>query len=294
MNHLDAAVIEAAISAGISVTLVGDPWQSLFEFRGSSPQRVHDLLRAHTFDHIDMPGHRRYLTDEMRNLAQCLFDERPFRVVAAQQGDEFDVVLAHDWNTLWDERRIGVLPLGRPSGLDGSELANCFVLLLNEVVRSYFGREASGVAEARRRLNVEDCEEIIMPALAALRDRSKGIEEVWDVLHSLFNTGDAAWKTQGKRATGYMERLRELCRLGHLPVLGPTIHQSKGLEWDRVLLLNGELAIAPGRLNKLDRGYEQHRSVYVGLTRARSLLRVLHVSEGPYSKRDPISWVLKS
>lgn len=294
MNHLDAAVIEAAISTGVSVTLVGDPWQSLYEFRGASPERVHDLLKAHTFEQIDMPGQRRYLTDDMRDLAKRLFDEHPFRVALAQVGDEFDVVLAHDWNTLWDERRIDVLPMGRPSGLDSSELANCFVLLLNEVVRSYFGLEASGVVEARRKLGVANCEDIIGPALAALRDPATPIDDVWGVLQTAFNVGNAFWKKQGKRATAYMERLRQLCLIGDSPVLGLTIHQSKGLEWDRVLLLNGELATEPGVLNKLDREHEQHRSVYVGLTRARSLLRICHVPEGPYSKREGISWLFES
>ena len=37
MNLLDTRVIEHAIDAGVTVTLVGDPWQSLYEFRGASP-----------------------------------------------------------------------------------------------------------------------------------------------------------------------------------------------------------------------------------------------------------------
>lgn len=294
MNHLDAAVVEAAITAGATVTLVGDPWQSLYEFRGASPERVHDLLKAHTFDRVDMPGDRRYLTSEMKELAQRLFDEQPFRVAPALDGDEFDVVLAHDWNTLWDERRIDVLPMGRPSGLDGSELANCFVLLLNEVVRSYFGREASGVVEARRKLGIDNCDGIVEPALATLRDPLAPINDVWSAFQTAFNPTGTTWKQQGKRATGYMGRLRELCLLGEAPVLGLTIHQSKGLEWDRVLLLNGELSMTPGMLNQLEREHEHHRSVYVGLTRARSVLRVLHVPKDPYSKRQPIVWVPES
>lgn len=291
MNHLDAAVVELAIAAGVTITLVGDPWQSLYEFRGASPDRVHELLKAHTFAQVDMPGDRRYLTTEMKALARSLFDEVPFPVMAAREGDEFDVVLAHDWNTLWDERRIDVLPMGRPTGLDGSELANCFVLLLNEVVRSFFGREASGVAEARRKLDVDDCDELIQPALTALRDPSRPIDEVWDALRSAFNRAGGTWKEQGKRATAHMQRLRELCVLGEAPVLGLTIHQSKGLEWNRVLLLNGELTTQRGWRNKLEQRYEQHRSVYVGLTRARCVLRILHVPEAPYSKREPISWI---
>lgn len=288
MNQLDAAVIEAAISGGVTVSLVGDPWQSLYEFRGASPDRVHDLLKAHSFQQIDVPGHRRYRTNEMKALAQNLFDEQPFGVAAAKEGDEFDVVLAHGWNTLWDEARIAVLPMGRPSRLDGSELANCFVILLNEVVRGFFGRDAAGVVEARRKLGPHSFEETVRPALATLRDSTAPIDEVWLALQAAFNPDGSSWKTQGKRATLYMQRLRELCLLGEPPALGLTIHQSKGLEWDRVLLLNGELSTAQGVLNKLERQHEDHRSVYVGLTRARSVLRVLPVPEDPHSKRVPI------
>ncbi len=291
MNHLDAAVVELAIRSGTTVTLVGDPWQSLYEFRGASPERVHELLKAHDVHQIDMPGDRRYQTVDMKQLAQSLFDEEPFAVQRAENGDEVDVVLAHGWNTLWEERRINVLPMGRPSRLDGSELANCFVLLLNDVVRGFFGVGASGAMEARRKLDVDDYDELIRPAAEALRDSSAPIDDVWALLRDAFNRDESKWKSQGKLATAYMQRLRELCTAGETPALGLTIHQSKGMEWDRVLLLNSELHTGPGELNQLERKYEDHRSVYVGLTRARFALRVLSVPEDRFSKRVPIKLI---
>src|SRR5581483_7864934 len=96
--------------AGVSVTLVGDPWQSLYEFRGSTPKLVTKMIAARGFTQIDMSGEHRYRTPEMRELASALFRSEPFSVTSAKAGDSFDVVLAHDWGTLWTEPRIAVFP----------------------------------------------------------------------------------------------------------------------------------------------------------------------------------------
>ena len=39
-NDLDISVIEMAVDAGVAVTLVGDPWQALYVFRGARPEVV--------------------------------------------------------------------------------------------------------------------------------------------------------------------------------------------------------------------------------------------------------------
>ena len=152
MNRLDISVVQRAIEAGVPVTIVGDPWQSLYEFRGSSPRDVRALLSDHGFPRIDMPGTHRYSTEEMLKLSGALFRGDPFQVLAPVIGEEFDVVLAHDWGALWAEERILVLPAGIPSKIDRGLMACTFVLLANEVVRAQFGIEASGIGQATNAL----------------------------------------------------------------------------------------------------------------------------------------------
>jgi DNA helicase II / ATP-dependent DNA helicase PcrA len=45
-NELDIRVMELALAAGVEVTLIGDPWQALYGFRGARPDLVAALLSS--------------------------------------------------------------------------------------------------------------------------------------------------------------------------------------------------------------------------------------------------------
>ena len=293
MNPLDIAVVRSAIHAGVPITIVGDPWQSLYEFRGSSPKKVRALLNANDFERIDMPGTHRYTTPEMRTLSGNLFDGSPFQVKAFTEGDEFDVVLAHDWGALWGEQSIPVLPAGIPSKIDRGKMACCFILLVNKIVRAQFGHDASGLAEAKRAIGVDEPSSLLTPAVRALRDTEATEQDVWDCLREAFQPLEGKrWREPGKKARDYLKQLAWVLRRDEAPTLGLSVHQAKGLEWDRVLFLDGELTTAPDKANVLDVDEESHRSVYVGLTRARSKVRVLPARTDPYGhERSPIPHV---
>lgn len=293
MNRLDIKIVESAIEAGLGLTIVGDPWQSLYDFRGSRPKLVTALIVSHPFRRIDMPGEHRYKTAEMVALAAALFRNEPFEVRAAEDGDEFDVVLAHDWGTLWAEGRIALVPAGKPSKLDRSLMSSCFVLLLNEFVRETYGIEVSGVGEARRAVRFDDRSERLAPALEALRDSTRTCDEVWDLLREAFQSpGGKRWPQAGATARRCLERLAKAARTGGTALLGLSVHQAKGLEWDRVLFLDDQLSTDRRRLNRLDIDQLSHRNVYVALTRAKSTIRVAYVPPDKYgTAHSPIQHV---
>lgn len=295
MNPLDIAIVERAIEANVSMTVVGDPWQSLYEFRGSTPKRVDQMIRGHAFAQIDMPGDHRYETYEMALLAGQLFRNEPFQVSPPTAEDSFEVVLAHDWGTLWDEERIAVLPAGKASRIDRGLMASCFVLLLNEVVKERFGFEASGIGEAQRALNMPDVGERMGPVLAVLRDSGRSDQEVWEALRLAFQPSDARkpWPEPKTMAQRYMARLVTLVRQPGPVALGLSVHQAKGLEWGSVLFLDAELTTDSAMENVLDIDRLSHRNVYVALTRAKSLVRVLWITADQWGiERSPVRHIL--
>ena len=296
MNPLDCTVLERAIEAGVSMTIVGDPWQSLYEFRGSSPRIVRNLIASHSFEQIDMPGSHRYRSDEMRDLAARLFEGIAFPIKAPEDGEEFDVVLAHDWSALWDETRISVLPAGKPSQIDRGLMASTFIMLLNSVAFEHFGIEVSGVGEARSALPITDEQAQLAPALQLLRDPHTPATDVWAALRSGFQPADSRpWPKPKQRAKQYLKRLVSLVRANEPLGKGLTVHQSKGMEWDRVLFLDNELTTDPKMVNYLDIDKASHRNVYVGLTRAKKKVRVMKPATTPFGvEQSPIQHVAVS
>ena len=172
-------------------------------------------------------------------------------------------------------------------------MACCFRLLVNEIVRAQFGHDASGLAEAKRAIGVDEPSSLLTPAVRALRDTEVAEQDVWNCLREAFQPLEGKrWPEPGKKARDYLEQLTWVLRRDEAPALGLSVHQAKGLEWDRVLFLDGELTTAPDEANVLDVDEESHRSVYVGLTRARSRVRVLHVRTDPFGhERSPIPHV---
>src|SRR5690606_34039594 len=76
-NDLDIAVIEAACVGRVSLTLVGDPWQALYVFRGARPDAVPGLIERFEVHSFVLDQSFRWRTVEQRDLACDLRAGRP-------------------------------------------------------------------------------------------------------------------------------------------------------------------------------------------------------------------------
>lgn len=271
-NPLDLRLIELAASQGLSVTIVGDPWQALYTFRGAGPHLVPRLVDRLAFTMVPLSNSFRFQSAEMVCIAHRLRRRAPVSL-GTSPPEGVDVVLASKWKSLWLSN-IRVLPLsfGTPNGAP----AAAAILLLNHVTTLLLGQEAVYVEDA-------------LFTLGLTRQQLSTIDPtLGELLEALVNKGEAqarqAFLTLRAKIeehsaakfprihASHVERLKWLA--GRLSAAsGPlvpalTIHQAKGREWDRVgiVLTNAELEALS---NGLDPSRESHRLLYVGLTRAR-------------------------
>ena len=268
-------MIELALSGGISVTLVGDPWQALYLFRGARPEKVHELLRRAQFQTMPLTRSFRWRTKKQEDLADRL---RAGQSVTLSTDDAWhertDVVLSLFWKPLWE---VGpeVLPLAFHTFKGGVEEAAA-TLLLNHITRHIFNEDATYLREALTALAIADPE---LP-----RQLETDLQEVVDLLRvkdpqSLKRSYEALTKVMREVSPRVMRRAhpahtgrlaevsKRLLRAGR-PVPGLTAHQAKGREWETVavrLAASEEAALQAG-LSVED---DTHRKLYVACTRAR-------------------------
>ena len=287
-NELDIAVIEAAIAAGVAVTLVGDPWQALYLFRGAKPHVVPDLLKRNGIPTLPLTRSFRWQTEEQTNLANDL--RNGSGVILPTDPDDMDVVIALWWKDLWNVGG-GVLPLAYHSFKGGYEEAAA-TILLNHVTRNILDLDATYLADALTALNIQDRDvprqlepelqrviEIIKPGTAA------AIKAAYLELVAVIGTVSA--RTLRAPHAAHTTRLAMLqSRMTHQgrPVPGLTTHQAKGGEWDvvGVVLRDSERKALGSGLQVTD---DLHRKIYVATTRARYRTIEVFPAAPPPAKR---------
>ncbi|MEU8001067.1 UvrD-helicase domain-containing protein [Catellatospora sp. NPDC049111] len=276
-NELDIAILKLALDAGISVTMIGDPWQALYAFRGARPDAVPALIKSTNVKSMPLSQSFRWRSDSQLALARDLRNRCGVSLSPRSMSplSEVDVVLACVWKDLW-ATGAQVLPLAFGSA-NGTPPEAAATLLLNHYTRSAFGENATYVGDALTVLRITERE-----ALVALSGEFQAILDILaepgkPALICAYTRLVKAVKLFSPRAfpnihANYTKRLDQLRpRLGHAGRLIPglTIHQAKGREWDCV----GVRLTGPERdqlSDGLDPTQEKHRQLYVACTRART------------------------
>lgn len=274
-NLVDLRIVAIAAAAGVPTTVIGDPWQALYAFRGARPDMVPTLVDQLGFTTFPLSESFRFVTQEMQDLAAALREGRPVTVPTGGARDPH-VVLASEWSTLWSTS-AQVLPFS--FGRVGNRVDAAMAVLLDQVVTSYFGELSTFGADAAVILGLD-------PATM----RAEGASALVTVLDRLSNGTQAQAEAAlsllretlvglGSRPIPRLQPAKEAIRVDRLQQLaarlkstklvpGLTIHQAKGREWEQV-----GVALTAAEYSRLAAGLSQasatDRALYVALTRAK-------------------------
>lgn len=274
-NELDLELVRLAASVGISTTVIGDPWQALYDFRGARPELVPQLVEHEGFESFSLTASFRFETPEMIHIAESARAGQSVRLGRTPDTKECDVVLAHKWDNLWTGPDC-ILPLsfGRLDNQTDAAIA----LLLDRLVQGHFGHRAIYADEAAALLGLDldqlrTDEAVLGSVLEMLRPGTPevGAAAITELRKALRELGSPR-QLRPMRIEGeavQQRRLLALARRMNQPhvIPGMTVHQAKGREWPVVGVRLSEAEVA-----RLAAGLKQDhfddRVLYVGLTRA--------------------------
>jgi DNA helicase II / ATP-dependent DNA helicase PcrA len=150
-DRLDLAIVHLAAATDIPTTLIGDPWQAFYEFRGARPELVAKIVESLAFDTLPVTQSFRLETSEMQQLARALRAGEGVTVPTGADGD-VDVVLASWWKPLWGVAD-NVLPL--VFGQINNRTDAAMAVLLERYVSSHFGHVRTRGPEAAMVLGLD-------------------------------------------------------------------------------------------------------------------------------------------
>ena len=280
-DDLDLYVAYLAAEAGLSVTLIGDPWQALYKWRGAKPEVVEKLLNgtSEQFKAYEQPESFRFRGDQMPQLATALRDGIGVTLPDVVS-TEVDVALARNWTQLWSVGN-NILPLSFRTVNNATDAA--LNLLLDVVTRSRLGTESYGREGAITKLGLDReqfqarQDEVLGPLILSLREgeaESQVLDDLREAIKS-FGVRRPSRLSDEKEAAAVLQLARLAARLNQSNVIpGLTVFQAKGREWDRVgiVLSRAQVATLAAGLHELD---EEHSIIYVAITRAKRLCGTL-------------------
>lgn len=292
-DSLDLNIVRLASDSDLSVTLIGDPWQAIYKWRGATPQLVENILRdtSEHFKAYQQPESFRFQGDQMPQLAA---DLRQGLGVSLPEVDssEVDVALARNWTQLWS---VGdnVLPLAFHTVNNNTDAA--MNLLLDVVTRARLSTASYGRESAIMKLGLDrgdfqaKQDRKLMPIINSLiagKDETEVLDDLRGAIKSFGLRKPSRLHDDDKEAEIRLQLTRLAERLKQKTVIpGLTVFQAKGLEWERVgvALSHTQLAALTSGLHELE---EEHCIIYVAITRARRFCGLL--SGAPEPKEDQL------
>lgn len=274
-NSLDLTLVTLACDADVCVTLVGDPWQALYGFRGARPDLVPNVMTQRNFASLPLSQSFRFQSAAMKSLSEALRKSDPLSVA---MGGDHDVALASTWETLWTGPNH-VLPLSFGRTTNQNDAAA--IVLLDHLVRSHFSERAIFLPEALVLLGLdldtyrEQGSTVLGGVVETLASGTP--DHAANALHHLRNAVKELGAVRRPRVGSGNNEQRQVGRLASLAarlqstrplVPGMTIHQAKGREWDYVGVQLSPTEVAHLGVG-LDPQVEKDRALYVALTRAR-------------------------
>lgn len=277
-DELDIFVCMAvADTTTTTLTVVGDPWQALYDWRGATPEKVGTyLLEKYPFASYKQQRSFRFLTEQTSELERAMRAGEGVTLPPVAS-TSVDVALGRNWTTLWT---VGdnVLPLAFRT--INNRIDAALNLLLDEVTRTRLGRKSFGRQTALVHLGMPEdgIEEVLLehyrPILTELVAGLPAVDAL-ERVRDAAETVSPRPRPSRLKSTAEAQRVQDLERL-RLRVKrtdlipGLTVHQAKGCEWPRVgvaLTPHHEVALTGGLTN----AQEEHCVVYVALTRAQQV-----------------------